>query len=95
MTGSGSNYVVTGTGSAGDTTSDGNMNVNFGSTPVNSISFRWSNTDSAHGAQAIALYDISYDVVAPEIGTGTVVILLFLGMLGLSIFQKSRSRLAF
>lgn len=57
---------------------DGNVGVAYGSTTVDEVSFRWINYQ-LEGQQAIALGDITYDVVIPEPSTylgGTLLILL-------------------
>ncbi len=88
VTGSGTGFVVTGTGNADGNTSDGNVVLTFGNTPITSVTFLWRNTDPALGQQFIALYDFSY-VPVPEVGTSFVALGLC-GGVGLTVRWRRR-----
>jgi hypothetical protein len=67
------NATATGTGATDDIAEGfSNINVNFGSTPVNQVSFVWGSGSTAPanpGNQLIALYDISFTAAVPEPST--------------------------
>lgn len=88
VSGSGTSFVVTGTGNADGTTADGNVVITFGNTPITSVTFLWRNTDPAQGQQFIALYDFSY-VPVPEVGTSFVALGLC-GGVGLTVRWRRR-----
>gem|GEM_PF-679475 len=62
--------TATGTNTAGDLTGNGNVSVSFGNNVISSLTFRWSNSASGLGQQAIAVSGISYNpVIIPETGS--------------------------
>jgi len=89
VTGSGTNYVVTGvSGNAGGSSSLGNVNINFGTAIVTSVTFSWANLDAARGDQKIGLHDINYTAVAtPEVHPALAAMLVCGGVV---IFRKFR-----
>ena len=83
VSGSGTGQVVTGTSANTNSAGQGTVNINFGSTAVNQVSFRWSNSDPGLGRQGIGLYNISYDpVVTPEANQAVLSIGLCLSAIG-------------
>lgn len=71
VTGSGTGCQIAGNATSTNTTGNANATISFGSTVVNSVTFKWLNTDSGLGAQVIGLGDISYNVVpTPEMNPG-------------------------
>jgi hypothetical protein len=90
VTGSGTTFVVTGTGNSDPDADDGNVTITFGNTPITSVTFLWRNTDPALGQQFIALHDINY-VPVPEVGT-SLAALGVCGGVGLTARWRRRTR---
>jgi hypothetical protein len=85
----GTTVQVRGNASAGDTTDDGNVFVDFGSAIVDEIRFTWTNEDAGLDNQWIGLHNINY-TPAPEpatVVTGT----LLLALVGLHMLRKKRN----
>lgn len=74
LVGTGTSQYVRGTSGADSDTSDGNVGITFGSTPIYSAQFSWgseTNAPSNPGDQWIGLYDISFTKrVIPEVHPG-------------------------
>ncbi|HSP44675.1 MAG TPA: hypothetical protein VLO30_01655 [Chthoniobacterales bacterium] len=64
ITGSGLGIVVNGTAGASNTTNQGTIDISFAG-PITQFSFRWSNSDTGLGAQAIGVGNINFTAV-PE-----------------------------
>jgi len=92
VTGSGTNYVVTGTkANAGGSSSAGNVSISFGDVAVTEISFRWKNIDAAKGDQKIALGDISYTDAGPEVGSSLGAVIVCGIAFGFYRFRRRKS----
>lgn len=61
---------------------DANLGVLFNDAPVDSVTFRWTNQDSALGFQYIGIYDITYTPAVPEPATVASALLLGLFLAG-------------
>jgi hypothetical protein len=93
VTGSGASAVITGTNNANNNTNQGTVGVSFTGT-VTSISFQWSNGDSALLTQSIAISPITFTPVGaafPEVGSATGALALCGGLLGAGRFRRRRS----
>jgi hypothetical protein len=69
-------------------TDDANLNVVFNDAPVDEVSFRWTNQDSALDFQYIGLYDITYTPAVPEPATVVGGMLLGLFLAGYHFRQR-------
>src|SRR2546423_3604339 len=92
VTGSGLTYVLEGNGPAGDTTSNGNVTLSFGSTIITDIFFTFSNTAGAPRYQDIGIGDISFTPV-PEINPAAMAAGSCLLAFGLTIFARRQAKL--
>src|SRR5205085_11221767 len=64
--------------------------ISFGSTPITGFVFGWSNSNRSEHDQEIAIGDIFYDVVVPEINPAAATILIC--VLAASTRRRARSR---
>lgn len=86
----GTNSTVVGTTLSGATSGNGNVYITFDTTEaLQSVSFRWTNTDAGMGQQAIGMFDFSY-TVAPEMGSSAAALSLCGIVLLGGIAQKMR-----
>jgi hypothetical protein len=83
-----SNVQARGTATAGDTTDDGNVFVDFGGAIFDEIRFTWTNEDAALDNQWIGLHNINYNP-APEPSTVLTGMLLF-GLIGYQVMQRRK-----
>lgn len=93
VTGTGAAAVVTGTAAAANTTADGTVNIAFTQT-VSSITFRWSNTDTGLGAQAIGVGPITFTGIGtavPEVNSSSAALMLCGGVMGFALVRRRRS----
>ena len=92
VTGSGSTYLVTGTGTSGNDSANGNVNVDFGATAITSLTFRWANTaPTARTTQNIGFSPISLTpigTVFPEVNSSTAALALCGGIMGFGRFRR-------
>ncbi|HEY1172138.1 MAG TPA: hypothetical protein VGH19_12265 [Verrucomicrobiae bacterium] len=75
LSGSGTNQAVTGQNVAGDFTSQGSVNVSFGTNTISSFTFTYGqgpNSETDPFAQGIGLYDINYKPKVPEFHPGLI-----------------------
>jgi len=61
--------TATGSATISNTTNGANVTITFGNTPISSVTFTWINTDAGQDVQYIALGDLNYSAVLPEVGT--------------------------
>jgi hypothetical protein len=85
-----SNQFVRGSSSTDSDDNDGNVGISFGSTPIQSFSFKYSNDDTALENQWIGLYDISYTRAIPEYHPGLLVSASCLLLAGVSGWRRLR-----
>lgn len=92
VSGSGTNTTVTGTGSAADNSSLGNVGIDYGTNVVNQVTFTFSTTSSGNpGDQRFWLSDITFSPKAkyPEVHPAWAAI----GICGLVVLIRSGRRL--
>jgi hypothetical protein len=86
-TGGGVGLKLTGTGASPDTgagSAAGTAWLSFGSTPIKSLTFTWTNTNGAPFYQQIAIGDILFSAVVPETNAATpaLIICVFAALFG-------------
>jgi hypothetical protein len=91
VTGSGLTYVLEGNGPAGDTTSNGNVTLSFGSTIITDIFFTFSNTAGAPRYQDIGIGDVTFTPV-PEINPALTAAGSCLLAFGLTVVARKRAK---
>jgi hypothetical protein len=94
ITGSGTNYVITGTNNGANNTSGGNAYLNFGAQKVTQVTFTWKNaagTDANPASQIISLFDIIW-TPTPEVGSSLAALLLCGGIAGTRPFRRRHVR---
>jgi hypothetical protein len=95
VTGSGTNFVITGTNNAANNTANANAYISFADTnrALTQVTFTWGNaagTQSNPASQIIALGDFSW-TAAPEVGSSLAALLLCGSLLGSRLFRHRRS----
>ena len=90
VTGSGTNFVVTGTATSSPNSANGNVTISFGATYITDFTFRWNNGNAANGAQTMALADFSFTPM-PEVGSSVTALGLCAGTILFGMYRKRRS----
>lgn len=94
VAGSGTNQTITGTDIANDFSSQGSVNISYGTNVINSFSFTYAEgpgTEKDPAAQGIGLYDINFKPKIPEYHPGLLSAATCL-LLGLLRFPLQRRR---